>query len=153
MADKKPERVPSAAEVDLEARLADDFKGESDLGIRSQTVQPNPLGDEDYVGTDAIYQNHANDTEEPLAAKSGVDKKAEAYFNDQFDLSEVDKDLVVDDSGLGGKAVLTQSAQTQPDASDVTVGAGTDVIHSGDQATATDTPASPPAPPEPSTNS
>lgn len=173
---KKPERVPSLAEVDLENRLKDDHVGESVLASRRNTVQPNPLGEEDYVGTDAIYQNHANDTEKPLAAESGVEEKAEAFFNDQFDLSDADEDLVVDDPGLGGKALQTQPASTQPDVPDVTVGASADVTHSGDEAAkdaeiaelkervaalesgTSEEPADPdyeepPAPPEPPTNS
>lgn len=134
MADK-PERVPSNAELDLKARLGDDYKGESDLSTRTTTVQPNALGDEAYVGTDPIYQNHANDTEKPYASRGGPERAAERAFADQYpDLDDVDEELVVDDPGLGGKAVKTVSHLAQPDVPDVTVGASADVTHAGEDA-------------------
>ena len=38
-----------------------------------------------FVGVDPIYQNAANEFDEPIAAKSGVDKKAEEAFKEAMD--------------------------------------------------------------------
>jgi len=132
---RKSERTPSAAELDLKARLSDDHKGESDLSTRTTTVQPNPFGEGDFVGTDPIYQKRANETEQPKAAESGPEKAAEEQFASQFEVDEDDDSVeLVDDPGLGGKAVKTVSHLTQPDVPDVTVGASADVSHKGDDA-------------------
>lgn len=80
----KPElNVPSTAALDMERRLADDNAPTTGL------LTVNPAGaqeaaEEGYVGTDPIYQNHANDTEAPLAAEEGVWADAEDKYHEDL---------------------------------------------------------------------
>jgi hypothetical protein len=142
----KNERVPSEAERDLAKRLKADDGGESVLASRSTTLNPNPFGEDAFVGTDPIYQKRANETEQPLAAKSGVDKKAEEAFKKVAGLADdVDEDSLVDDPGMGGKAQV--SVTKGPGVPDVTVGASADVTHASDP---TPEPSTPEVPGEPS---
>lgn len=125
----KPYSTKPNTQLDLEARLSDDYTPESNVG-NTVTVNPNPYGSEAYVGTDPIYQNHANDTEKPYAAKSGAEKKAEEQVKELYSLDDVDDDQIVDDYGFGGKARV--AVQAVPTASDVLVGGG-DVTHTREE--------------------
>lgn len=110
MANKKPEYTQPRTQTDLEARLADEPPA------ASVVVNPNPFGDEAYAGTDPIYQNYANDTEKPLRAAKGVEKKAEDQIREAHKFAD-DAD-VVDDHGLGGKAAranVASSATVEPE--------------------------------------
>lgn len=63
------------SQLDLEARLAND--NEAPAAVK--TLNPSEQGEDDedgYVGTDPIYQNHANDTEAPGEAEEGAEKDA-----------------------------------------------------------------------------
>lgn len=105
MADEEEERVEveyikPASQLDLEARL----ENGNEAPGRTQTVNPNALGEEDYVGTDPIYQNHATDVDMPIASEEGVDAKAEELFAADHDLADVDDEEIVVDTGLGGEA-------------------------------------------------
>ncbi len=82
MAEKeKVEYTQPTSLVDLENRLKND--NESQLKIQGDQ-NPNPLTDEGFVGVSLEYQNYANDTEKPLASKSGPLKKAEQTFMDEY---------------------------------------------------------------------
>jgi hypothetical protein len=101
--DDKPYTTTSTAQQDMERRLADDYKPDADITNR-QMVNPNPFGEEDYAGTDPIYQNHATDSSKPLRAKKGPEKKLEDFARELHKLDE-GEDVVLHDTGLGGKAV------------------------------------------------
>lgn len=115
MAKKKDDAVDqavytkSAAERDLEARLADGYEPDSVINSGVVVVNPNPFGSGDYAGTDPMYQNHANDTEKPYRATEGTEKKSEDLVRDLHKFSE--DDTVVDSPATGGKAVQTQVEQ------------------------------------------
>lgn len=101
--DDKPYLTRPNSQIDLESRLEDGAVLGSDISSRVY-VNPNPYGDEDYAGTDPIYQNHANDTEAPLAAEGGADEQAETAARESY--GEVkDGAEVVTDPGMGGEAV------------------------------------------------
>jgi hypothetical protein len=100
MVSKKPEKgteldVKPTSQLDLERRLGEDppntlFKTvnpvESTLTADDNTSELTGGDDGDlYVGTDPIYQNHANDTEKPLQAEEGPDKSAEDFYLDTVD--------------------------------------------------------------------
>jgi heat shock protein HspQ len=74
--------TPSEAQLDLERRQGND--NESSLRI-GQTVQPHesPFTGNGFVNVDPVYQNFANEVDEPLLADSGATRVAE----DQFDPS------------------------------------------------------------------
>lgn len=110
MANKKPEYTQPRTQTDLEARLADEPPA------ASVVVNPNPFGDEAYAGTDPIYQNHANDTEKPLRAAKGVEKKAEDQIREAHKFA--DGADVVDDHGLGGKAARANVASSTTEQED-----------------------------------
>lgn len=76
MADTAPEPVKSTQQLDLEARQAEDYVSPFVLG---KTVGPNEslVSEDGFVGVDPIYQNAANETDEPLAAEDGVEKVIE----------------------------------------------------------------------------
>lgn len=78
------------SQVDLEERLKRD--NESPLSVVRAENNHNPFGvdEEAYVNVDPVYQNHANDTEKPLEAKSGVEKKALETFKDAVAAAETD---------------------------------------------------------------
>lgn len=105
--DDKPYLTRPTSQLDLERRLDEDHKPDSDLSL-SLKVNPNPFGDEDYAGTDPIYQNHANDTETPYAAEEGPDKDAEDAVRELYEFS--DDDEVVPDFGLGGESTRSTTA-------------------------------------------
>jgi hypothetical protein len=102
-ADDKPYLTKPTSQVDLETRLEDGYKPDSDVSDR-RVVNPNPFGAEDYASTDPIYQNHANDTEKPYRAEEGADKQAEQVVRDLHDLDGLDDSEVTEDHGMGGKA-------------------------------------------------
>lgn len=109
-------RTPSQAELDLEARQASGYVGESNLGKRVQTLQPDPRGAGAFVGTDPIYQVRANTTEQPSASGDGAEKIAEDAFKAPYAaaLAAAPSQNQVSNPGMGGQAVKTQSAQTSP---------------------------------------
>jgi hypothetical protein len=80
MADEqKAEYSKPTSQVDLERRLADDS-----TPVFREFSAPEAVTEDGFVGTDVIYQNAANKTDEPIAAKSGVEKKAEQLFADAY---------------------------------------------------------------------
>lgn len=91
-AKEKVEYTKSAAQLDLERRMEND--NESPLAVSNLAVSRAGVFGEDedaYVNVDPVYQNHANDTEKPLKADSGVNKKAEAAYRETV-LSSEDSD-------------------------------------------------------------
>jgi len=100
--DDEPYLTRPTSLVDLDRRLEEGAVPDSDLSGR-YIVNPNPFGEEDYAGTDPIYQNHANDTEAPHAAEEGPEKEAEDAVRDLYEPK--DDAVVVDDFGTGGEAV------------------------------------------------
>lgn len=88
------------SQLDLERRQSDDYVADADISSRV-AVNPNPFGEEDYVGTDPVYQNYANDTEKPLPADEGPEAEAEKAHREMYDTDED----TVNDPGLGGEAV------------------------------------------------
>lgn len=76
------------SQVDLEARL----KNGNAAATLTDPINPGMPDVEAgnlYVGTDPIYQNHANDTEAPLQADKGVERKAEENFLSSYDKPEL----------------------------------------------------------------
>lgn len=66
------------SQLDLEQRLKDGNEVER---FKIETVQPTDQVEEDgYVGTDPVYQNHAEDIHKPLAADGGVEAEAEKLY-------------------------------------------------------------------------
>lgn len=100
--DEGPYLTKSNAELDLEARTTDGRPNEA-VGSATLTLNPNPLGADEYVGVDPIYQNYANETEKPLASQDGVEKEVEQAHRKAYDLSDVDDSQKVVDPGLGGE--------------------------------------------------
>lgn len=100
--DEGPYLVRPAHDEALEAQL------KAEAPTPTTIVNPNPLGSEDYVGTDPIYQNHANDTAKPLAAEEGVEKDAEDHLRELHNLDDADEGDVVDDFGVGGMALVAK---------------------------------------------
>lgn len=98
--DDKPYLTKSRAQVDLERRTAEDYKPESEVGS-TVTVNPNPFGQDEYVGTDPIYQNHSTDQNKPLKAEKGVEAEQLKAYKEEHEVDEAD---AVEDFGLGGKA-------------------------------------------------
>jgi len=84
MAEDKDEAVyvKSTAELDLEARLADDapdsplLPDHQNFGSFGEFERSQGF-EEGYVGTDRMYANHANDTDAPLRAEEGAFRKVE----------------------------------------------------------------------------
>jgi hypothetical protein len=101
--DDKPYLVKPTAQLDLERRLEDGYVPDAVTG-NTVTVNPNPFGADDYVGTDPIYQNHANETEKPLASQEGVLKDAEDAHRELHSLDDLDDGQKAEDYGLGGLA-------------------------------------------------
>lgn len=126
---KEDKRTPSVAELDLQARLDPEHTPDANIA-RTVTVNPNPFGKDDYVGTDPIYQGRANKQDQPKAAGTGVEKQAEELFAEQYSLDDVDEDRLVDDYGFGGKAV--KAGPTSRDVADVLIGGSADVTHKSD---------------------
>ena len=79
----KPKYSKPTSQVDLEARLKDDYVSPS---VINQGVDPVYESENGYVAVDPIYQHFANETEKPLASESGVEKKLEeVYYNEDTD--------------------------------------------------------------------
>ena len=77
--------VPSAHQRYLDSLLGKDSEDREAPVYGGQSVNPSDVKaatKEGYIGTDPVYQNHANDTEKPLAAKGGADKLAEAAYKE-----------------------------------------------------------------------
>lgn len=102
--DEEAYLVKSTAQRDLERRLDEDYKPESDVS-GNLIVNPNPFGDEAYAGTDPIYQNYANDQHKPLESEEGGFHDAEEAVKELHDTDEVDDSQLAEDPGLGGVAV------------------------------------------------
>lgn len=136
MAESKDEVTfpKTTAQVDLETRLKNGNKAE----YASDPVNPKDVGvvsDDGFVGVDPIYQNAANKTDRPIAAKSGPDKAAEEAHIESVegDANEPSEQLAglygdvsrsgdKDSEGVsGGEAV---PATQTPDASDAAPAAG-----------------------------
>ena len=81
----KPQYSKPTSQVDLEERSKDDYVPPAQL-IQGTDPQPAETG---FVGVDPIYQNFASDTEKPLRAEKGAEKK----FEDQAYADEVDADF------------------------------------------------------------
>lgn len=116
--DKPEEEVvytKPTSQVDLEQRLDAD---EPDPHGFLKSVNPDPnLGSEDgYVGTDPVYQNHAVDTDEPLAAEEGADKAAEEHFADAYGDGSGPSDAVKEN--YGAVTVATQGDQSTTEDAD-----------------------------------
>lgn len=89
MARKKAEYAKPASQLDLEARLENDNRSPRILTTSENYVAPE--GDEgrdmrvegnktdNYIGTDPMYQNYAEETHAPKAG-SGVDDKVAKSF-------------------------------------------------------------------------
>ena len=122
-----PTSAPTSQQ-DMERRLTDGFQEDSVLASRRTFVNPDPFGDEAYVGTDPIYQNHANDTEKPYAADGGALQKAEEQVADYYEAPE--GATVVADPGMGGKAVLATATTDVADVPTAEVRGA--VVHSDD---------------------
>jgi len=78
----KVEYTKPTSQLDLEARLSAE-----DEGMKPLFPTQNPTGEpteDGYLGTDAVYQNYANDTEKPLAAEEGADQLAEEAAEDAY---------------------------------------------------------------------
>lgn len=99
-------------QLDAERRLEEGYVADAVTG-NTVTVNPNPFGDEDYVGTDPIYQNYAEETHKPGRSEEGVEKELEEAYREQHNLDDLDDDQVAEDYGLGGKARV---ARTNSDA-------------------------------------
>lgn len=90
----------SNAQLDLERRTADGYVPDSDVsGV--VTVNPNPFGNDAYVGTDPIYQNYSTDQNKAFESKEGVEAELLKEYKKEH---EVDDSVAVEDFGLGGKA-------------------------------------------------
>lgn len=90
----------SRHQLDLESRV--------NSGVESRipaTVNPNPHGNDDYVGTDLIYQNHSTDQNKPFSSEEGVEKQLESSYREAYESDE----NVVGDHSLGGKATKAPS--------------------------------------------
>lgn len=75
--------VPSTHQRYLDNLLGKEAKDRPVPKFGGETHPPEKLRaatEEGYVGVDPIYQNHANDTEKPLAANAGPDKLAEDAY-------------------------------------------------------------------------
>lgn len=68
--------VPSTAARDLEVRLNDD----SPVPVFLQSVNPSLPDEDGYAGTDDIYKNRANETDQPRNAEDGAFKQAEDAY-------------------------------------------------------------------------
>lgn len=71
------------SQVDLEERLKNNNAAPAvlkDTNPADSTVNYTKAG---FVGTDSVYQNYANETDAPLKAQGGPDKRAEEYVEKQ----------------------------------------------------------------------
>lgn len=86
---EKTQQTRPNSQLDLERRLKVD-NDNPDVKVVG-TTNPDPVGavEEAYIGTDPIYQNHANDTEKPYSAEKGPEKEQEEAFVDS-QLSHLD---------------------------------------------------------------
>lgn len=81
----KPQYSKPTSQVDLEERTKDGYVPSGQL---LQGTDPQPA-ETPFVGVDPIYQNYANETEKPLLAEKGAEKK----FEDLAYADEVDADF------------------------------------------------------------
>ena len=110
----KPTYSKPTAQVDLEERMKDDYVVPTQL---QQGSDPEP-SETGFVGVDPIYQNFANDTEKPLRAEKGVEKKLE----DVVYADEVDEDFGAPEKGSSG--AKEESKPTSPSGSSTTPPSG-----------------------------
>jgi hypothetical protein len=73
--------VPSAHQRYLDSLLGEDHEPPERFPTSGPEGLTTPTK-EGYVATDPIYQNHANSTEKPLAAKDGADALAEKAYKE-----------------------------------------------------------------------
>lgn len=71
------------SQVDLDERLKNENRVTGILKDTNPADSSVYYAESGFVGTDPIYQNYANDTDEPLKAESGADKQAEDYVKKQ----------------------------------------------------------------------
>lgn len=113
--DNKPEITKPTDQQDLERRQADDYQPDAELASRRTFVNPNPFGEEGYVGTDPVYQNYASETEKPLASEEGAEKKAEDEVKEAYAFpDDVDESRIVSDPGTGGQALVADVSVPVP---------------------------------------
>lgn len=89
-----------------------------------QTVNPSSDGvlhQNGYVGVDPVYQNHASDTEKPLAATKGDEKALEQKAKDRLDgkgnVANVQLAEIVKGRPQSQPAGTTAAAEAQQEAS------------------------------------
>jgi hypothetical protein len=85
MAGKKPAEgveldVPSPHQQYLESLLGEEHEAPTFGGVSVNPNDNKAITDDGYVGVDPVYQNFANDTDEPLQADEGGDKLAEDAY-------------------------------------------------------------------------
>lgn len=90
MAEEKEEVVYTkpTSQLDLEARMEDDEEGTVTVPQMTNPSTPEE-GENLYIGTDPIYQNHASDTEAPRQSQEGGEQKAEEKFLAAYDKPEL----------------------------------------------------------------
>lgn len=107
---EKVEYAKPTSQVDLERRLADDA-----TPVFMEFTDPDPTSDDGFVGVSPEYQNAANKTDEPLAAKSGAEKKVEQAFVDAYgDGSGPSEDIkaLYGDTQAGAKSATSGESTT-----------------------------------------
>lgn len=95
---EETETVKSGHQLYLE-KVAEGVKPDSDISGRV-TVNPDPRGENGFIGVDPIYQNFGNDQMKPYDSEEGAEKELEDAFKASFD-SDGEK---ADDPGFGGQA-------------------------------------------------
>lgn len=131
----KPQYSKPTSQVDLEERSKDDYVPPAQL---IQGTDPQPA-ETSFVGVDPIYQNYANDTEKPMRAEEGAEKK----FEDLAYADEVDADFGAAPQGEA-EAVEKKEEEESGDSTSSTSGGTGTTTASGSGATP---PSSGPTPP------
>jgi hypothetical protein len=90
MGGTKAPKKDSGIEVDVKSThqryLETVLDPDREAPVFSESVNPSEAVTSDgYIGTDPIYQNHANDTDEPMQADEGPDKLAEDAYIDSVE--------------------------------------------------------------------
>lgn len=103
------------SQLDYEERTKKDY---TPPGVLGKGVDPAP-SDTGFVNVDPIYQNFANETEKPLAAEKGVEKKLEETVyaeNADFDFGAAEDGEASDDEDdkepTGSGATTSASSTT-----------------------------------------
>ena len=111
------------SQVDLEERTKDDYVVPAQL-VQGTDPVPAETG---FVGVDPIYQNYANDTEKPLRAEKGAEKK----FEDLAYADEVDTDFGATPAGESEAQEQKEEEQKSGDATSSTSGGSGTTTASG----------------------